>query len=164
MKKSNWTQGFMAGSISGVLLSVLLLGQQLMAHGNQQPAEMAVRKTIWPDSLDAVKAAPGNHKIVFENSKVRVLEVTGEPYVREPVHTHPWPSIMWMADSNFSKAKLMYYHCAWDAAKKRFYDIDSSLEKGPPPNIGFEIPAEGPHRVTNLSNLPLTAYRIEFKQ
>ena len=33
----------------------------------------------WPDSLDAVVAAPGSHRVVLENELTRVLEVTIAP-------------------------------------------------------------------------------------
>lgn len=33
----------------------------------------------WPDALDATVAAPQNHKVVLENERVRVLEVTVQP-------------------------------------------------------------------------------------
>ncbi|OGX87506.1 hypothetical protein [Hymenobacter coccineus] len=33
----------------------------------------------WPDSLDAVVAAPQFHRVLFENDRVRVLEVTVGP-------------------------------------------------------------------------------------
>ncbi len=29
----------------------------------------------WPDSLDALRAAPNYHRLLFENDRVRVLEV-----------------------------------------------------------------------------------------
>ncbi len=43
--------------------------------------------------MDAVKAAPKHHKVLFENERVRVLEVTLEPNDEEPVHHHRWPSV-----------------------------------------------------------------------
>ena len=48
----------------------------------------------WPESLDAVVAAPGSHRVVLENETTRVLEVTIAPGEREPEHTHRWPSVM----------------------------------------------------------------------
>ena len=42
----------------------------------------------WPENLDAVKAAPENHKVIFENEHVRVLEVTIAPHSKEPIHVH----------------------------------------------------------------------------
>ena len=32
--------------------------------------------STWDPELDAVKAAPKHHKVLFENDRVRVLEVT----------------------------------------------------------------------------------------
>ena len=48
----------------------------------------------WPDTLDAVVAAPGSHRVVFENERTRVLEVMIGTGQREPTHTHRWPSVM----------------------------------------------------------------------
>ena len=47
----------------------------------------------WDPALDAVVAAPKHHKVVFENERLRVLEVTLEPNDEEPVHHHRWPSV-----------------------------------------------------------------------
>jgi hypothetical protein len=47
-----------------------------------------------PPSYDAVAAAPNNHKVAFENEKVRVLEVTIKPGEKEPFHEHPLFSVM----------------------------------------------------------------------
>jgi hypothetical protein len=47
----------------------------------------------WDPALDAVVAAPANHKVIFENEKLRVLEVLLLPGEEEPVHHHRWHSI-----------------------------------------------------------------------
>ena len=47
----------------------------------------------WDPALDAVLAAPKHHKVLFENDRLRVLEVTLEPDDEEPVHHHRWPSV-----------------------------------------------------------------------
>ncbi|MBG1232521.1 hypothetical protein [Aestuariivirga litoralis] len=47
----------------------------------------------WDPALDAVTAAPKHHKVLFENERLRVLEVTLEPNDEEPVHHHQWPSV-----------------------------------------------------------------------
>jgi hypothetical protein len=47
----------------------------------------------WDPKLDAVIAAPANHKVVFENDRLRVLEVIVEPDEEEPTHHHRWPSV-----------------------------------------------------------------------
>src|SRR4029453_13603018 len=42
----------------------------------------------WPDTLDAVVAAPGSHRVVFENQLARVLDVTIAPR-RAGARAHP---------------------------------------------------------------------------
>ena len=49
--------------------------------------------STWDLALDAVAAAPKHHKVLFENDRLRVLEVTLEPEDEEPVHHHRWPSV-----------------------------------------------------------------------
>jgi hypothetical protein len=49
--------------------------------------------STWAPELDAVIAAPKNHKVLFENDRLRVLEVILEPTEEEPVHHHRWPSV-----------------------------------------------------------------------
>ena len=48
----------------------------------------------WPPHLDALVAAPANHRLLFEDDTMRVLEVTVEPGERENLHHHRWPSLM----------------------------------------------------------------------
>lgn len=50
-------------------------------------------KSGFPDGYDAVQAAPNSHRVIFENSLVRVLQVTvPPPGTTEPMHHHRWPS------------------------------------------------------------------------
>ena len=49
--------------------------------------------STWDPALDAVAAAPAHHRVLFENDRLRVLEVTLEPNDEEPVHHHRWPSV-----------------------------------------------------------------------
>ena len=47
----------------------------------------------WPESLDALVAAPRHHRLVFENDRVRVLDTRIAPGETVPVHTHRWPAV-----------------------------------------------------------------------
>jgi len=47
----------------------------------------------WPDSLDAMVAAPQHHKLVLENDRVRVLDTRIPAGDLVPVHTHRWPAV-----------------------------------------------------------------------
>ncbi|GEO17754.1 hypothetical protein [Microvirga aerophila] len=44
--------------------------------------------------LDALVAAPANHRLLFEGDTMRVLEVTVEPGERGNLHHHRWPSLI----------------------------------------------------------------------
>jgi quercetin dioxygenase-like cupin family protein len=48
----------------------------------------------WPDSLDALVAAPEFHSLILENDDVRVLETRIGPGETAPVHTHRWPCVL----------------------------------------------------------------------
>jgi len=47
----------------------------------------------WPDSLDAVVAAPEHHSVLLENDRVRVLDARVEAGDTVPAHTHRWPGV-----------------------------------------------------------------------
>ena len=49
--------------------------------------------STWDPAFDAVAAAPVHHKVLFENDRLRVLDVTLESDDEEPVHHHRWPSV-----------------------------------------------------------------------
>jgi hypothetical protein len=66
-------------------------------HGNTEP-----RAWPWPDDLDAMKAAPGYHTVLFEDDRVRVLDGRVPPGATVPVHTHRWGGILYiLATSDF---------------------------------------------------------------
>ena len=56
-----------------------------------EPAQKAAWP--WPDSLDAVIAAPQYHRLLLENDRVRVLDTVIPVGDIVPVHTHRWPAL-----------------------------------------------------------------------
>ena len=48
------------------------------------------------DALDGVAVAPANHKVIFENDEVRVLETTIATGEVTPLHTHLAPTVMYV--------------------------------------------------------------------
>lgn len=50
----------------------------------------------WPEELDALTAAPRNHFLLFENDAVRVLDTRIVPGGTVPLHTHRWPSALYV--------------------------------------------------------------------
>jgi hypothetical protein len=39
---------------------------------------------------------PAINTLLFENSDVRVLGVHLPPHIREPMHTYPWPGVLYI--------------------------------------------------------------------
>src|SRR5438128_12386485 len=50
----------------------------------------------WPDELDALAAAPESHKLLFENDATRVLDARIVPGETARLHTHRWPSVLYV--------------------------------------------------------------------
>ena len=114
-----------------------------------------INPATWPDALDATVAAPQNHKVVLENERVRVLEVTVQPGEREPVHGHKWPSVMYVMAEDLIRD--------YDSEGKLLYDsrTDKARMKTP---YTIWMPPQAPHSVENLSKTPLRLLRVELKQ
>lgn len=108
----------------------------------------------WPDSLDAVLAAPSSHRVLFENEHTRVLEVTIAPGEREPEHTHAWPSVMLV----HQPARIRYYTAGTLTYTSPAHD--SSAASGP--RVSWLDP-EGPHSVENIDSHVYAAFRVELK-
>lgn len=110
----------------------------------------------WQKEKDAVAAAPKNHKILLENEKVRVLEVTVLPGETEPVHSHRWPSVLYIqAAGDFIDR---------DGQGKVIFD-----SRQLPSPLTFPMPMwkdlEAPHSIENLSKtIAIRLIRVEIKK
>lgn len=124
------------------------LAGQFLKYNNGNAADFLAEQ-------DAVIAAPDNHKILMENNKVRVLQVTLLPGEKEPVHNHRWPSVLYIEtagdwiDYN-SDGKII---------------LDTRTLKTPLqyPMTMYKEP-EAPHTVENLSKtITIRLIRVEMK-
>jgi mannose-6-phosphate isomerase-like protein (cupin superfamily) len=105
----------------------------------------------WIPENDALAAAPLNHKVLFENDDVRVLEVTVAPGVREPLHAHRYPSVLY-----YVSAAHMEEYSPGAPAVDRGHKDDGDV---------IFLPVGPPHQMENLeSNKPLKAIRVELKK
>lgn len=107
----------------------------------------------WPDRLDALSAAPGFHRLLLENEAVRVLETRIGPGETVPLHTHRWPS-------------LLYLLASADLVRR---DVDGevlsdSRESGAPP-LGAAIwtGPMAPHTVENVGAGEIRMINVELK-
>jgi predicted metal-dependent enzyme (double-stranded beta helix superfamily) len=109
------------------------------------------------NNYDAVVAAPGSHRVLMEDSAVRVLRVEVAPGATEPIHDHRWPSLMY-----FEKPQPITY-------------VEYKLVDGHPVETRrVEAPAlsptqtvrgepEGLHAVINRGTAVFVAVRVESK-
>jgi hypothetical protein len=113
------------------------------------------RECAWPASMDAVAAAPGNHRVLLENDRVRVLEITVAPGEREPVHAHCLPSVSYV----MYEGKYRDY----DGQGKLLEEVKESPDESKFPLTSWTGPV-GPHSFENLDTKPVRSLHIEIKQ
>jgi len=54
----------------------------------------------WPETLDGPIAAADNHRVIFENERVRVLETRIRAGATTPVHTHGAPTVTYIVSGS----------------------------------------------------------------
>jgi beta-alanine degradation protein BauB len=95
---------------------------------------------------DAVKVAPANYQVVFENASVRVLKISYTPGAKSAMHQHPDAIVIPLA-----------------AAKVRFTLPDGKTQDSDLANeTAMYMPAET-HSPTNVGKGPVDALLVEFK-
>jgi hypothetical protein len=119
-----------------------------MVYGTGNPAD-------WPKEKDAVLAAPTNHKVLLENDKVRVLDVKVAPGEVEAVHSHRWPSVLYILEAGDFIDR--------DGNGKVIFDTRTLPAPLTFPLTMYKEP-EAPHSVENLSKtVTLHLVRVEMK-
>ena len=104
----------------------------------------------WTPENDALAAAPQHHKLLFENDEVRVLEVSVPPGVREPLHAHRYPSVLY-----YVSAAHMKEYSPGVAAVDRGRKEDGAV---------LFLPIGPPHQMENMEkSKALKAIRVELK-
>ena len=100
-------KGFLAAHRQGFVAALALAGAILLAGHYYLYGQ---DKSGFPDGYDAVQAAPDTHKVIFENSLVRVLEVTVPPAGTSiPMHHHRWPSFFLSWDTGGKTPHIRYH-------------------------------------------------------
>jgi len=108
----------------------------------------------WDESLDAMTAAPEHHKILLENTQVRVLDSWIKPGEATPVHTHRWASVLYiLGTSDFVR---------YDTDGNVTFDSRQSaknLESG----TALWAPPLAPHYVKNIGDGEIRVISVELK-
>ena len=124
-------------------------------RGDEMPAQdPKTSQWNWPDSLDALTAAPKYHKLLLENDRVRVLDVRIPPGQTVPVHTHKWPSVIYIqSTSDFIRR---------DAQGKITLDTRTEPATQPAPTVQWLSPLP-PHSVENIGTSEIHLFTVELK-
>lgn len=108
----------------------------------------------WPGELEATVAAPDNHKILLENDRIRVLEVTLGPGEVEPLHFHRWPSVLHILQADEWIDRDAEGNVIFDSRTGPPLSLPITMWKGP----------EAPHSPVNLSDtVEVRLIRVEIK-
>jgi quercetin dioxygenase-like cupin family protein len=129
-----------------VKLTLVILALAVSASGDPQP------------DLDAVVAAPGNHRVLLENEQVRVLQVEVAPGETEPVHEHRWPSVLHIQSAQ-PAIDISYAMRDGRMVETGRRDLPAGT---PPPALW--VPRQEAHAVKNLGSAPFRLLRVELKQ
>lgn len=117
-------------------------------------ADMVDDVESWDPALDAVSAAPENHRVLYEDDVVRVISVSVKAGTQEKAHHHRWPSVF-VIDS-------MVHLEDFDGATGKQIPLPVP-EKFDPPLIA-KMPPQGLHFVRNLDSRDFHGTRVEFKK
>ncbi len=111
-----------------------------------------MRDWKWPEELDALIAASEYHILMMENEQVRVLDTRVPPGHTVPLHTHRWPSAL------FIKSWSDFVRCDGDGNVV----TDSRLAAAPGDEVLWSGPM-GPHTLENVGNQDLWVIAVEQK-
>ena len=120
----------------------------------------------YPIAYDSITAAPNNYKLLFEDGKMRFIEVTIRPGETTPMHGDPYPTV------------FVYNSISGDMSKvtETYLDPNSPLNgqggghSGPPKLYNLTVPTcatvapQGPHKIHNGLTVPVHYYRVEYKR
>jgi len=137
-----------------VLASCLFLAAGWLTIPTYKAVTTTSPDCAWPASLDAVAAAPKNHRVVLENVHVRVLEVTVQPGERESLHAHCMPSVMYLMHEGPYKDYGPNGELLEEVAEA------APVDKFP---MTLWLEPQGPHAVENLDSQPVRLLRVELK-
>ncbi|MFY9675083.1 MAG: hypothetical protein WAK13_11555 [Terriglobales bacterium] len=108
----------------------------------------------WPDSLDALVAAPKHHTLLLEDERVRVLLTTIPPNDIVPLHTHRSGGVAYVQSfSQFIRR---------DEQGNVLFDSRLAGEAPAVPCAQW-MPPLPPHTVENLGPLEISILIVEIK-
>jgi quercetin dioxygenase-like cupin family protein len=110
---------------------------------------------IHPESLDGVIAAPEHHRVIFENERVRVVELRVKPGETVPVHTHRWATVNYVV----SLSDFLSYDADGNI-KLDSRAVKTDIKEGA---VFYLPPYPPPHKVENIGASEIQGIAVELK-
>ncbi len=110
---------------------------------------------------DAVRAAPDQHEVMFEDEHVRVLQIHLPPLTQEPIHIHALPSVI-MGDTG-GRAGARFVYTEYRMENGVFVEVSSQEITPAPGHRTVWAAPEGPHSITNSGPVAVRFTRVEMK-
>lgn len=107
----------------------------------------------WDAAMDALVAAPDNHRLLYEDDFVRVLSVTLLPGIPEPLHHHRFPSV-------FVIDRLVPLRDFDEHGREQPLPLPSKFDLP----LVLQMPPQPLHSVLNEGKTAFHGTRVEFKQ
>jgi quercetin dioxygenase-like cupin family protein len=121
---------------------------------NEQDVAAVSEPWPWSSSLDALVSAPQYHRLMYENERVRVLEVRIPRGHIVPVHTHRWPAVLHL--QSWSE------HLRRDESGRLVFDSREAGRAREIPSVVW-CPPLPPHSVENIGEAELLVLSVELK-
>jgi hypothetical protein len=114
------------------------------------------RSWPWSEELDALIATSEYHTLLLENERVRVLDVRIPAGRTVPVHTHCWPSVLYLLSAGDFIRR--------DSEGTILLDTRSTPPQiqSSPPSIQWSPPLP-PHSVQNVGKTEIRVVSVEIK-
>ncbi|MGA2456021.1 MAG: hypothetical protein ABSF85_00400 [Terriglobales bacterium] len=121
---------------------------------SQNPVLPNPKQWPWPDSLDAIVAAPDHHQLLLEDQRVRVLHTRVAAGDVVPLHTHRWGGVAYLRSwSHFIRR---------DERGEILFDSRQAEDAPKIPCAQWMQPLP-PHTVENLGPSEISILIIELK-
>jgi len=108
----------------------------------------------WPPELDALIAAPDNHRLLFENDSVRVLDTSIAPGQTTPLPTHCWPASLYILSWSDFIRRNEHGDVLLDSRTIGAVSTDTAVWSAP----------LGPPTLENIGSAQLRVIVVELKQ
>ena|SRR5271155_64124 len=121
---------------------------------NENPVLSNPKHWPWPDSLDALVAAPVHHQLLLEDERVRVLQTRIAEGDIVPLHTHRWGGVAYLQSSS--------HFIRRDQRGEILFDSRQAGDAPKAPCAQW-MPPMPPHTVENLGPSEISILIIELK-